>query len=187
MSKRFPLPAFDYGRYKNRSWTPPTILSADLEARRYVTAKTDGPVTVGCDPVAVSPAFCERFKLEGDHRHALMCILPRQGITLVGRSHAWAIQLALVVDSLDASSANVLFEWKTPRPMNTRLGPEAGASFEARVCYVVCAHRYADRWLFNRTQIETDNGSGAPGFTILSASDDEIDDFHACNLSFTWS
>ena len=116
-----------------------------------------------------------------------MCLLPPQEIRLVGRSHAWSIQQALVVDSLDSQRSNVIYDWKTPRPMNTRLGPDEGVTFIGKLLYVVCSHRYSDYWIVNRTLIADNNRQGRKGFGILSASDDDINDFHACNLSFSWS
>ena len=186
MSKRFPVPAFDYVRFKNLEWAEPGYLSQHEQAP-LIDAATSGNDVFGCYPVQANPGFYERFKLRGAHQHAVMCLLPRREIKLVGRSHAWAIQQALVVDSLDADRSNTLYEWKTPRPMNTRLGPDNGVTLPGGVCFVVCSHRYADHWIVNRTLVENESRTGLKGFAVLSASDDEINDFHACNLSFTWS
>ena len=186
MSKRFPVPAFDYVRFKNMEWAEPSYLSQHEQAP-LIDAATSGNDVTGCYHVQASPGFYERFKLRGAHQHAVMCLLPRREISLVGRSHAWAIQQALVVDSLDADRSNALYEWKTPRPMNTRLGPDNGVTLPGGVFYVVCSHRYADHWIVNRTLIDNESRAGSKGFAVLSASDDEINDFHACNLSFTWS
>jgi hypothetical protein len=117
-----------------------------------------------------------------------MCLLPEKSVQVIGRSHAWAIQQALVVDSLDAAKSNVLIQWKTPRPMNTRLGPENGVMLSGvRTLYVVCSHRYSDYWIANRTAVEEQTCDGRTGFSVISASDEEINDFHACNLSFSWT
>lgn len=180
MSKRFPIPDFDRDHYKNRAWTRPAMLAGtDL--------RHPGPDdTPGCHPVAAGAAFCERFSLRGEHMHLLKCVLPKQPVLLVGRSWAWYIQRALVVDSLEASTAKVLADWKTPRPMSTRLGPDAGITLPGGVVYAFCGHRYADHWIANRTLVDPEAPAGANGFSILSATDDDNDDFHACNLSFSW-
>jgi hypothetical protein len=187
MSKRFPIPAFDYERFKNMDWAPPALLPPEEQARKISAARAGTAGAVGGYPVAADASFYERFKLRGHHQHVVMCVLPAKPVQLVGRSHAWAIQHALVVDSLDTDRANVLHEWKTPRPMNTRLGPDDGVTLSQDVVYVVCSHRYSDYWIVNRTLIDDHPASGAPGFTVISAYDDNINDFHACNLDFSWS
>lgn len=183
MSKRFPIPAFDYERFKNMEWAPPKLLSP-AEQEQKIGAARSGQGFGGYH-VAADPGFYERFKLRGPNQHAVMCVLPPREVRLVGRSHAWTIQQGLVVDSLDPERAKVLYEWKTPRPMNTRLGPDDGVTFAGDIVYVVCSHRYGDHWIVNRTLI--DNGGPQPGFGVISAYDDSINDFHACNLAFSWS
>jgi hypothetical protein len=189
MSKRFPIPEFDYQGFKNMEWRAPAYLP-DGEQQRLVAARRAGDAKVfGGYPVQAHAAFYEKFHLKGDNRHVIMCLMPDREVTLLGRSHAWAIQRALVTDSLDAASCKVLFDWKTPRSMNTRLGPEDGVKLQGGVAYVCCGHRYADDWIGNRTIVQND-GSWAPdgnGFRILSAHDEDINDFHACNLSFSWN
>ena len=54
------------------------------------------------------------------------------------------------------------------------------------VVYAVCSHRYADHWIINRTLTAPAAGTGANGYDLLCASDDDVNDFHACNLSFRW-
>lgn len=187
MSKRFPIPAFEYAPYKNMEWTEPKYASREEQAKLVQAAKSGASDAFGCYPVQADPPFYEHFKLRGEHAHALMCLLPAKEINLVGRSHAWSIQRALVVDSLDGQRSNLMYDWKTPRPMNTRLGPDDGVTFVGKLLYVVCSHRYSDYWIVNRTLIDNKNPEGRKGFAVLSASDDDINDFHACNLSFSWS
>jgi hypothetical protein len=116
-----------------------------------------------------------------------MCLLPRKEVRLTGRSWAWPIQCAVVVDSLDAANAKVLQEWKTPRPMNTRLGPDNGVALDGGVVYAVFGHRYSDHWISNRTRGDTRGVANGKGFDVVSASDEDNQDFHACNLSFRWT
>lgn len=187
MSKRFPIPEFDRDQYKNMEWSEPRFLSPEEQARLIESARAGDEKAYGCYPVKADEAFYERFKLTGPHKHALLCLLPKKEVKLVGRSWAWPIQRALVVDSLDPQRAAVLQEWTTPRPMNTRLGPDAGTVLEGGPVYVVIGHRYADHWIVNRTLVEKKAPAGAKGFGMLSATDDDNHDFHACNLSFAWA
>ena len=186
MSKRFPIPAFDYGPFKNMEWKSPAFLAPEQQAKMIDAAKSGDDHVFGWGAVQADAAFYDRFKLRGAHQHAVMCVLPRREVKLVGRSHAWAIQQALIVDSLDAARANVICEWKTPRPMNTRLGPDNGVTVQGGLLYVICSHRYADYWLVNRTLVEDKGFAGESGLGVLSASDDDINDFHACNVWFNW-
>jgi hypothetical protein len=186
MSKRFPIPPFAYEHYKNMEWTVPQYRGAKDQARLLDAALSGDRNAYGAYPVQADAAFYDRFRLQGEQRHAVMCVLPAGEVSIVGRSHAWAIQQALIVDSLDASRAKVLFEWNTPRPMNTRLGPDNGVVSPGGVLYVICSHRYADYWIVNRTLVEDRGFAGESGFGVLSASDDTINDFHACNVWFHW-
>ena len=186
MSKRFPIPDFDRDQYKNRAWAPPSPISED-EQKRLVAAAADGkPDVLGAYAVKAPPALCDKFGLRGEHLHLAMCVLPKQKVHLLGRSWAWYIQRALVVDSLDPATAQVLVDWKTPRPMNTRLGPDAGITLSGGVVYAFVGHRYAEHWIANRTLTDSE-AAGNQGFSILSATDDDNNDFHACNLSFGWT
>jgi hypothetical protein len=186
MSKRFPVPSFAYERFKNMDWARPPILSAQEQTSLAHKHGANGAENGGAYHVDASEAFYDRYRLRGEQRHVVMCVLPKRDVLLVGRSHAWAIQQALIVDSLDPDKSQVLYQWKTPRPMNTRLGPDNGVTFAGQTVYVVCAHRYADYWIVNRTAVDPQPMDDRTGFTIISATDDDINDFHACNLSFSW-
>jgi hypothetical protein len=185
MSKRFPIPEFDRDQYKNMKWTPPRLLSADEQATLVAGAKAGDSKAVGCHAVEAGAAFYDRFKLQGPHRHAVMCVLPRAQVKLVGRSWAWSIQRALMVDTLDAEKATVLHDWKTPRPMNTRLGPDNGVTLDGGIVYAVFGHQYSDHWISNKTLNDVKGVPPGKGFNVVSASDQE--DFHACNLFFSWT
>ncbi len=187
MSKRFPVPEFDRDQYKNMEWSEPKYVSSEEQARLIAASKAGDKKAYGCYPVKADEAFYERFKLTGRHKHVLMCLIPKGAVKVVGRSWAWPIQRALVVDSLDAARAKVLQEWTTPRPMNTRLGPDEGTVLSAGPVYVVAGHRYSDHWIVNRTLVEDKAPAGTQGFGMLSATEDESHDFHACNLAFSWS
>jgi hypothetical protein len=186
MSKRFPIPEFDRDQFKNLDWSQPKLLSRQEQERLIAAAKKGDSKAFGCYPVAADDAFFDHFELKGPHRHAVMCLTPPKGARLAGRSWAWPIQRALVVDSLDPARAAVLQDWKTPRPMNTRLGPDDGVALEGGVAFVVVGHRHADHWVVNRTMAQPGK-SGGSGFSVLSATGDDANDFHACNLSISWA
>ena len=71
--------------------------------------------------------------------------------------------------------------------MNTRLGSDNGILLAARVVFLLLGHQYSDHWIANRTLIKSGADQAAKGFSIISASDDRINDFHSCNLAFSWS
>src|SRR5437764_866479 len=183
MSKRFPIPEFDRDRYKNMEWSAPQPLSFEERARVLERAGAADAGAYRSYAVEADEAFYERFRLKGPHRHAVMCVLPRGKVRLVGRSWAWPIQRAILVDSLDAEAARVIGEWTTPRPMNTRLGPDNGVELEGGVVYALFGHRYSDYWISNRTRQDDRAAGTAKGFTVVSASDEANNDFHACNLA----
>jgi hypothetical protein len=183
VSKRFPVPDFDRDLFKNLPWTEPSILSP---AEISTLAESGREGLIGGHPVAVSDDLAKRFKFQMDGKSAVMCLLPAKAVRMTGRSWAWTIQKALVIDSLDPERAVVLADWTTPRPMNTRLGPDNGIVISARIVFVLCGHQYADHWIANRTLLSSEKGASATGYSILSASDDRINDFHSCNLTFDW-
>lgn len=188
MSKRFPIPEFDRDQFKNLEWSPLAPLAADAEARLLSAWKSGDESICGAYPVTAPDTFFDRFSIRGEHRLAILCLLPKREVTLLGRSFAWKKQLALIVDSLDAQKAQTLHEWRTPRPMNTRLGPENGVTLNGGALYAVLAHRYADYFIGNRTMVDNEwrDAPGGRGFRIMSSSDDRMSDFHHANLFFSW-
>lgn len=187
MAKRFPIPEFDHNDLKGLAWTPPELLDL-AEAARIVEAAGDGDESAcGAYPVAASDAFLDALSIRGEHRHALLCVTPAAGARVTGRSYAWKIQRMAAAPGADGPPARLLADWKTPRPMNTRLGPADGTSAPAAAMYVVLAHRYSDHWVANRTIIDNGwTGASGSGFRVLSCDDDESGDFHAAVVSFDW-
>ena len=107
-----------------------------------------------------------------------MCVVPASGVTMTGRSHAWKIQRLLATSSVNGPSPEVLADWKTPRPMNTRLGPLDGIASPAATLYLLPLHRYSDYWVANRTIADNHwAGASGNGFRVLSCDSDENDDF----------
>lgn len=179
---RFKIPAFDRDALKDMNWQAPAFIGDD-EIARLIAARNDGDASVyGVYPVMPSDALFDRFSIRGDNRHAVMCVLPDDGTQMVGRSFAWSIQRAVVTDSLDPASLNVVADWKTPRPMNTRLGPDDGIPVGG-VLYALCCNGIGDYWVGNRNILETNEG----GARILSSYVEDSRDFHDCNLEFSWS
>ena len=187
MAKRFPIPAFDHDELKSLDWTAPDLLDLGAAAR-IVEAAGNGDTSVyGAYPVAASDAFLDALSVRGDHRHAVLCVMPSTGVTMLGRSYAWKIQRAMAASTVDGPSTQFLLDWKTPRPMNTRFGPEDGVPSPASAMYLVLAHQYSDYWVANRTI--ADNawaGFSGNGFRVLSADSGEFDDFHSSVVSFDW-
>ena len=188
MAKRFPIPEFDHDELKSLDWTAPDLL--DLEAAaRIVGAAEDGDTSVyGAYPVAASEAFLDSLPVRGDHRHAVLCVMPAAGVRMLGRSYAWKIQRAMAAPAVDGPSTQLLLDWKTPRPMNTRLGPEDGMRSPAAALYLVLAHQYSDYWVANRTIADNEwSGQTGNGFRVLSCDSEEFSDFHSSVVCFDWS
>ena len=186
--KRFPVPEFNRDELKDLAWQAPSPLAQD-EIDRLIEKRNAGDASVyGAYAVMPGEALFDKFAFRGEHRHALMCLLPDGETTVIGRSWAWPIQGAKLVDSLDPEGCSVIADWRSMRPMNTRLGPEDGIEVGGGVLYALMGHRYADHWIANRTIVQGDwaPASGGDGFRIVSSSDDDLDDFHDCVLSFQW-
>lgn len=188
MSKRFPVPEFDRDQFKNLEWSPLRPLAQADQQQLVSTWQAGDEKVCGAYPVTAPDAFFDRFAIRGEHRLAVMCLLPKREVTLLGRSFAWKKQLALVVDSLDPGAARVQYDWRTARPMNTRLGPDDGVRLDGGMVFAVLAHRYGDHFIGNRTMIDNAwaDAPGGRGFRLVSSSDDRMSDFHHANLLFSW-
>ena len=185
MAKRFPIPEFDYEPLKGLSWSSPSLLTRQQVAEVVHSARDGDPGAFGAYPLAVSDEFFDGLNVRGPHRSAIVCVLPAQGVTLLGRSHAWKIQRVVAVDGVAGDGGGVVLEWKTPRPMNTRLGPQDGITSPAPVLTLVAGHRFGDHWIGNRVMVE--KSPTGDGFRVLWADEDDRDDFHAQVVSFSWS
>jgi len=144
VSKRFPVPEFDRDLFKNLPWAEPRALSAAAASSLATTAQKGDAKAVGGHPVLLGAELAAKFGFHMEGKPAIMCVLPTAEVRLMARSWAWPIQRAVVVDSLDPKTANVVADWHTPRPMNTRLGPDAGIVVDKKVLYVLCGHQYGD-------------------------------------------
>jgi len=183
-AKRFPLQEFDYEPLKDLNWIEPAYLGND-DIDRLVSTGTDGDgVQPTSLPVCASDDFFERFNIIGEHRHAVLCRTPNSTIRVVGRSHAWKKQRLIIVDSLDPAECSVLLDWKTSRPMSTRLGPKEGMTVSGGIWFAVFTHMVSAHLVGNRTLLRM--GEDGVGMSILSSSEPEINDFHDCNLYLHW-
>jgi hypothetical protein len=185
---RFAVPEFDYAEFMGMDWSPPALKSAD-EAAAMAEARAGGDdADLGCHPVALPDDFVAAYDLRGEFVHGLLCLLPDDGAHILGRSQGWYTQRALVVDSLDAGSDTAVIDWKTPRPVNVRLGPEDGVNIPNTAIYVVTAHGFADYWIGNRTIVDSGwtGDDGSQGFRVLSSALDDRNDFYDCNLTISW-
>ena len=187
MAKRFPIPEFDHDELKSLDWTAPALLDLAAAARIVEAAGNGDTSAYGAYPVAANDAFLDSHSVRGEHRHAVLCVMPATGVRVLGRSYAWKIQRAVAATAVDGSPAQLLLDWKTPRPMNTRLGPEEGTSSPAAAMYLVLVHQYSDYWVANRTIADNAwTGPSGNGFRVLAADSDEFDDFHASVVTFDW-
>ena len=190
MWQRFPIPPFDRDPFKDMDWQAPAYL-AEAEIAEKIAAGAHGAY-----PVLPGEDFFAKLDVRGEHRHALLCILPEAPgteVRILGRSYAWPIQRAWIIDSLDPASLQVIADWRTLRPMNTRLGPDDGIAHSVAkggggAVYLVTARGHGDHWIGNRTIVDNDwDGSAAGnGFRVLSSATEDSRDFHDCNVSFAW-
>jgi len=186
--KRFPIPEFDRDALKNMNWAAPEFLSAS-DAENLISKRRSGDTgAVGCYPVMPNPALFDKLSIEGEHRHAVLCILPKKEVSVFGRSFAWKIQHAWVLDSKNPEVGKVLISWETVRPMNTRLGPDNGVTIEQPAVFMLCGNRFGKHWIGNRTLLQPEwrREGASGGFAILSSSNPDSKDFHDCNLYFYW-
>lgn len=141
-----------------------------------------------CVAVNAEQSFFDRFKFSGENLLAVACSLPEQPITVSGNSFAWPIHRVVITDSLDADSCQVLADWITPRPMNTRLGPDHGITIHTTEAYILIGNKFADHWVANRILLDNEwPGDQANGYRVLSSSETEINDFHDAVVYFEWS
>jgi hypothetical protein len=185
--KRFSVPAFDYGPLKKMTYEPPAPISS-VEAKRIAEAAAAGDKSVaGGYAVEPDAALLERLDFRGAHRDMILCALPGPGAHLLGRSQAWFNQRAFILDR-NAPDAETLYCWRTPRPMNTRFGPETGVTLDRAVVYILSGRILSDHTRGNRVMIDRDwpPGAGGSGFRILAACDEGSDDFHDSCFELSW-
>ena len=174
-AKRFPVPEFDRYELKDLHWTVPDVQTEN---------EFQSP---GMTVINGEQALFDRFSFRGEHLAVVACKFPVNRIQVSGNSFAWPIQRAVITDSVDAASLNVLADWKTPRPMNTRFGPDDGISVESDCAYALIGHGISDYWVANRIMLDHDwTGATGNGFRILSSSEDKINDFHDAVVYFEW-
>ena len=180
---RFSIPEYDYKQFNGLSWKAPDLMS--LEETEKHTSISEG----GCCPVEAPKEVLEQLDIRGEHCHAGTCVVPSPGAHLLGRSWAWWKQRVVIVDTLVPGAINILHDWRTPRSMNTRLGPEDGVPLSSGTFFILASHQYDDHWLGNRTFLdnEWDGADANNGFRVLATSKDGSEDFSETCLTFTWN
>ncbi len=173
---RFPVPAFDHMAFRGLDWSPPDLIDSNAVAAAISDAGKTGAFAASADD-----SLFEKFNIQGEHCHAHLCLFPA-GTRVVGRSHSWWLQRALIVDSLDPGSSNVIADWRTPRPMNTRFGPEDGIELPEGPVFVISCHGVSDHWVANRTLAQNLDD----GYRVLGVAKDDTANFHEFCLSFSW-
>ncbi len=174
-AKRFPVPEFDRHALKDLEWNAPEISDHSAGEGYAATA------------IAADSAICDKFKFQGEYLIIVACSLPNQPVRISGNSFAWPIQRAVMFDSLNADECNVIADWKTPRPMNTRFGPDGGITVVSEKLYALIGHQFADHWVGSRIMLDNEwQGDSEFGFRILSSSETEINDFHDAVVYFEW-
>ena len=174
--RRFPIPEFDHKAFRGLEWSEPDYLMGGDISKKLGSADT-----LGVFPLKADGDVLKKFSVYGGHCHALLCKFPA-GTRLIGRSYSWWLQRAVLTDSLISETLNVIADWSTPRPMNTRFGPEDGVELDGKPIYVISCHGHSDHWVGNRTLVQNlDNG-----FRILGCAKDDTANFYEFCLTFTW-
>ncbi len=187
MAKRFPIPEFDHDSLKGLEWAAPSPIAADEVARLTGAAASEDASAYGAYTMPVDDAVFDALAVRGDHKYAALCLVPSGGVTMMGRSYAWFIQRLFVLDVPPRADAQALLTWKTPRPMNTRLGPEDGVAAPAAALCLVSGHGYSDYWIGNRMLVDTQwQPASGNGFRVMWCDGDERNDFHSVVVSFSW-
>ena len=188
---RFPVPAFDPEALKKMAYNPPAPISA-AEAARITKAAAAGDSSVaGGYAVEPNAALLERLNFRSPHRDMILCALPGPGAHLLGRSYAWFNQRAYILDR-NAPDAETLYCWHTPRPMNTRFGPETGITLDRAMVYILSGRILSDHTRGNRVMIDRNwsPGAGRAGFRIIAACDEGSaggnGDFHNSCFELSW-
>ncbi|MBI1384372.1 MAG: hypothetical protein GC150_05635 [Rhizobiales bacterium] len=184
--KRFPVPEYAYEQFRDMSYTAPSLIDAGAVKALADRAKGGDAAACGGHATSMGSDIASKLGFSGEHVHAIACVVPAGGAHLLARSHAWRIQRAVLLEGGDARKP--LADWRTPRPMNTRLGPDNGIEIPGGCHLLLLGHKFADGWIASRTIVQNglDTGNGRKGFRVLANSDDEIDDFHDMSLTFDW-
>lgn len=186
--KRFPVPAFDYRSLKQMTYDPPAPISG-AEVARIVEAAAAGDRSVaGGYAVQPDADLLERLDFRGSHRDMIFCALPGPGAQLLGRSFAWYNQRAFILGR-NAADAETLYCWRTPRPNNTRFGPETGVTLDQSVIYILSGRIVSDHTRGNRVMIDRTWSPGADrqGFRIVAACDEGANGFHDACFELSWN
>lgn len=185
--KRFPVPEFDYRSLKGLAYDPPAPIPADEADRIAAAARAGDRSVAGAYAVEPDAALLESLAFQGDPAQMILCAAPGDGARLLGRSNAWYNQRAYFLDR-NAADAATLLEWRTPRPNNTRFGPEDGLAPPDAALYLLSGRILANHALSNRLMIQSGwSGDGRSGFRVIAACDSGANDFHDSCFEFSWA
>ncbi len=186
--KRFPVPEFDHRSLKGRNYSPPQILSKDEEDQIKSTALSGDETVAGAYAVEPDEALLDKLSFGGDYRQMIMCVLPSAGGHLLARSMAWFNQRVYILDG-NNTHATVLYDWRTPRTHNTRLGPEEGIKVDQTVLYLLSGRILEGGHRGNRLMIDTDwsPSNGGNGYMVMAGCDKGGDNFHDSCFMLSWN
>ena len=186
--KRFPVPEFDHRSLRNLTYKAPETISKKQEEELLVNSRTGDNSHSGAYAVMPDTELLNRLNFRGDMQQMILCIIPSEGGNLLGRSMAWFNQRAYILDA-NSADAKIIYEWRTPRTHNTRLGPEDGIQLNYTALYLLSARILEDENRGNRVMIDHDwkPQNGSQGYRIIAGSDKDKTNFHDSCFTFTWS
>ena len=186
--KRFPVPEFNHRELKRRPFAAPDVIDAS-EIQRVAEAAEAGEMSVaGGYSVKPDGGLLEKLAFRGDHTQMFLCALPMGKTRLLARSYAWFNQRVFLL-SANTPDAAVVHNWRTPRPNNTRFGPEDGVELDQKVIFLLSGRILDDHTRGNRVMFDTawKPSEGIGGFRLIAACDPGEDNFHDACFEFTWA
>ena len=186
--KRFPVPEFDHRSLRNLNYTPPNPISEKEEEALVISARAGDTSQFGAYAVMPNAELLKRLNFRGDVQQMILCILPSEESNLLGRSMAWFNQRAYILNG-NSADAKVIYEWRTPRTHNTRLGPDNGVKLDDPVVYLLSARILEDENRGNRVMIDQNwtPENGRQGYRIIAGSDKDETNFHDSCFMVSWS
>ncbi len=185
--ERFPIPEFDYAALATMAYQPPELTSKAEAMAAVSTSMDTGALKAGAFVCEPDTALVERFNFRGEYAAIVLCVVPKSGASVLARSRAWFKQRVIVLDA-NTADANILHEWKTLRPFNTRLGPDDGVRLDHTVIWLLIGRILCNHTRANRVMVDTTwkLGGDRMGFRILAANDTEQHQFHESCIELSW-
>lgn len=186
--KRFHVPEFDHRSLKGMTFNPPEILASDKAAEIAAAANSGDAAAGGAYGVEPDAALLDKLSFGGDVRQMIQVAMPGAHKLVRARSYAWNNQRSFILDG-NAADAEVIHNWRTGRPNNTRLGPDDdGTALEQSVIYLLSGRILEDGNRGNRVIVDADwnPGDGRAGVRVMAACDSGDDNFHDSYFEFSW-